>query len=96
MVKQIDDSKTVDVYGLRKRGRPSTGAAKSAAQRKREQRQRDELIIWGSQSERNGLDIEDASLDGLLEAARKCTSSGSTELLKVLCSELLRRSKSLS
>lgn len=41
-MKQAEDQKTIDMHGMpRKRGRPSTGSAKDAAERKRDQRRRD-------------------------------------------------------
>lgn len=43
MAKQIEDSKTPDMLGEpKRRGRPATGQAMSAAERKRRQRERDQ------------------------------------------------------
>lgn len=65
-MKQNDDQKTIDMIGMpKKRGRPSTGSAQSAAERKRAQRKRDTAKFLAFE----GLDTLTES--GLIEMLHK-------------------------
>lgn len=65
-----------------KRGRPPTGEALTASERKKLQRERD--LARG---------ITDQSVDGLLKSAGVSIAAGNVEDLKALNSEMLRRAK---
>lgn len=93
MARQPQDKKTLPLPEVaRPRGRPPTGCAKTAAERKREQRSRDHAALyrWDSDS---GPDYVTVTLDGLLSAVRHCVTEGQVERLVELSAELRRRAK---
>ncbi len=73
-MKQSEDKKTMELPQLpapRKRGRPSTGKARTPSQRKAEQRAKASEIIWGGLDEEKRLkEIPESILIGLLSEKR--------------------------
>lgn len=76
-----------------KRGRPPTGEAKSAAERKRHQIERDRFIVWASAEERGDLTEQDLTLGGLIEGIRQCITKGQPAILAGLLAEAMRRTE---
>lgn len=65
-----------------RRGRPTTGNAKTAAERKREQRARDAT-----------RPVDEWSMEALLQAISTATQAGDVEKLAAGCAELKRRAE---
>lgn len=75
----------------KKRGRPATGNAMTAAERKRAQRERERQQIWGD------FDImgnwQTLTLTALLEGMASAVSSGSVVMVEMIGAELARRAQ---
>lgn len=94
MAKQPEDTKTPDMLAAqKKRGRPATGSAKTAAERKREQRIRDREKVWGDAAITGNDQISSLTMDGLLEAIRETTAKGLDALLAPLLAEVMHRAQ---
>ena len=85
------DTKTLDLPVLpKKRGRPSTGKALTAAQRKQRQRAKD----WAITANGIGtMDFKEMTTTGLLEQLASAVATQNHELAKSLAAELVKRSK---
>lgn len=79
------DTVTAELPLPRRRGRPATGCAKSAAERKRQQRMRDELA-------RN---VEEATISGLCRELSRAVAAGRVQLVKIYTAQLLERAQSV-
>lgn len=91
MAKQIEDTQTIDMHGEpKRRGRPATGKAMSAAERKRAQRARDRKTLTTSM-QAGRLDTQSMSLDGLLNAMAEVVKIGLPDVAMTLAAELVRR-----
>ena len=87
-MKESQDTQTIDAFPTpKKRGRPSTGMAKSAAVRKREQRERDWMRVWG-----NDADLSKATTTALLEQLAVAVQRGLAEAARNISNELVSRS----
>lgn len=84
-MKDLTDTVTPELSLPRRRGRPATGSAKSAAERKRLQRMRDELA-------RNA---EDATISGLCRELSRAVAAGRVQLVKIYTAQLLERAQSV-
>ena len=73
----------------KKRGRPATGKAMTAAERKRAQRERERQQIWGD------FDImgnwQNLTMTALLEGMASAVRAGSFVLVEMIAAELARR-----
>lgn len=88
-MKDAADTNTMDMLSTeKKRGRPKTGTAKTAAQRKREQRIRDRHAI--SKGLR-GAELTEASTRALCEELSTCIEHGYGSLTATLMEELAKR-----
>lgn len=84
-MKDAHDTSTADMHPTPpRRGRPPTGKAKSAAQRKREQRERDRT-----------RPVEEWTLETLLQAVATATQAGDVGRLAAGCAELKRRAEAI-
>lgn len=82
-MKDQHDNRTADMHQMpARRGRPTTGTAKTAAERKREQRRRDAV-----------RPIVDWSMEALLRVISVATLTGNLEDLASCCAELQRRAE---
>lgn len=82
-MKDQHDNQTADMHATApRRGRPPTGTAKSAAQRKREQRRRDAT-----------RPVKEWSMEALLQAISAATQAGDVGKLAAGCAELKRRAE---
>lgn len=90
MAKDVTDTKTLEMHEVpKKRGRPKTGEAKSAAQRKREQRERDREILYGGNYAEN---LRKVSIEGLLRECREVIAHGKwDDLMNLITEEMTRR-----
>lgn len=80
-MKDAHDTSTADMHPTPpRRGRPPTGKAKSAAQRKREQRRRDATNP-----------VQEWSMERLLQAISTAVQAGDVGRLAAGCAELKRR-----
>ena len=80
-MKDSHDTSTEEMYPTQPgRGRPPTGEAKSAAERKRQQRQKDRT-----------RPVEEWSMETLLQAIAAATRAGDVGRLAAGCAELKRR-----
>lgn len=85
-MKDAHDTSTADMHPTPpRRGRPPTGKAKSAAQRKREQRERDRT-----------RPVEEWTLETLLQAVATATQAGDVQKLAAGCAELKRRAEAVT
>lgn len=73
-----------------KRGRKSTGAAKTPAQRKREQRARDG---WSAVNAAASKDYSGITTTGLLEQIAHAVANGAHERVSAIAKELVKRSR---
>lgn len=80
------DTVTSELPLPRRRGRPATGCAMSAAERKRLQRMRDELA-------RNA---DQATISGLCRELSRAVAAGRVQLVKIYTAELLERAQSIA
>lgn len=76
----------------RKRGRPATGKARSAAERMRDTRARALKAVKADSSEGEDLDLSAVSTTGLLEVVRVSVRKGTPWLMVDAVSELFERS----
>lgn len=67
-MKQQEDQKTIEISFPTKRGRPATGKARTAAQRKSDQRARDLTKAW---EEKDLINVTDTGLISMLSQATK-------------------------
>lgn len=82
-----NDKKTISLIPTAKnRGRPSTGSAMTAAQRKAEQRKRDRHIITNE-------NLSDATITALCEQLQHKVSMGDVDLVKGITLELMKRAR---
>ena len=81
------DKKTRDLLG-KKRGRPATGQAMTAAERKRQQRARAKKLLT------TPGDLKSLPTSSLVELVAKMVAEGMPENLKQVQRELLARAKS--
>lgn len=89
-MKDAAATKTMDMISTeKKRGRPATGQAKTAAERKREQRRRDSQKISGAF--RNQVEWSTISTGALCEELQKCTEGGFPGLTTAIIKELAKR-----
>lgn len=80
-MKDAHDTSTADMHPTpSRRGRPPTGQAKSAAERKRQQRKKDRT-----------RPVEAWSMETLLKAVATATRAGDVRVLAAGCAELKRR-----
>ena len=92
MVKHAEDFKTIEMLGaVRRRGRPPTGNAKTAAQRKRDQRERDHVAVWRDTVSGDSHALDRVSVDGLVNAIRNALMGGMVEAQTHLLAEVKRR-----
>ena len=84
-MKDPTDTKTADLPLPKKRGRPSTGAARTAAQRKQAQRERDRAAVLYP-DEANSVTVT-----GLVEAIGRYAGRGNADLVEVLARDLVAR-----
>lgn len=84
----------VELPGLppfpKKRGRPATGNAMSAAQRKRKSRELAATMIWGA-SDEGCKPLSEVPLSALLEQIARCFSAGHRITAEDIAQELQRR-----
>lgn len=87
-MKDTIDTRTPDLLPTpKKRGRPATGHAMTPAERKREQRRRDQRAIWMADSpEWQGLTVT-----GLLEHMGQAVAGGYAGVAQAIANELIRR-----
>lgn len=83
------DTQTLDAFPAKKRGRPSTGKALTAAERKRAQRARDMKKIVGEKSP----DYASATLTALLEQLPYLIANKRTSQVKAITAEINKRAK---
>ena len=84
MARDSKDKKTLPLIPEpKKRGRPSSGNALSAADRKRQQRLRDAQIFSGE------ADLKDVTVTALIENLASAVSSGNSGMLSIIYKELL-------
>ena len=89
-MKDAANNKTLDmIETAKKRGRPATGQAKSAAERKREQRKRDSHKIAGAFG--NKVDWSTITTSALCDELQKCTEGGFPGLAATIMKELAER-----
>jgi len=92
MAKQIEDNKTPDMLGEpKRRGRPATGQAMSAAERKR--RQRDRHAFTAIEGETRKKAPQDMSVTALIENLQHAVSKGWAIDARELADELVKRAK---
>lgn len=85
-MKDAADNKTLDLLPVpKKRGRPSTGKAKTAAERMRELRQRSRQQITARYHE--------MTLTALYDMLRHAVSNGAVSMCDGVCEELKSRSR---
>lgn len=88
MARDVKDKSTLPLIPeARRPGRPSTGSALTAAQRKAAQRARDREKVGNE-------NLSDASITALCERLQRTVSMGDVDLVKGITMELLRRAKS--
>lgn len=87
MAKQIEDTLTPDMLGeQKKRGRPATGKAMTAAERQQKRRREATRKIWGP-----GADLTTASTSDLLEEMAGAVRGGYLYMAEAISAELLKR-----
>jgi len=89
MARDTKDLQTVDAFPAKKRGRPATGAAKTAAQRMAEKRDRDRAAINRA---RTAADYSALGTPALLQALGEAVSEGSTKVARLIAAVLVERS----
>lgn len=88
MAKQPEDTKTPDLLGEpKRRGRPATGKAMTAAERKRAQRERDREAFWKC------TPAGEMSTTGLLESLAYAVHRGLSIDAKEIAAELVKRAE---
>lgn len=86
MPKDKNDNKTIDAFPTKKRGRPATGSAMTAAQRKADQRKRDRQLVTSE-------NLTDATTTALCEQLQHRVSIGDVDLVKGITLELMKRAR---
>lgn len=84
-----NDKATLDAFGKVRRGRPPTGKAMSAAERKAAQRQRDRERMFAEDSS----SWKEMTVAGLIETLPAAVSSGNIEWVRAVHRELERRTE---
>ena len=86
-MKDSKDIQTIDAFATgKRRGRPPTGQARTAAQRKAAQRERDRQAVWSSHQ------LHQASNEALALQLAWCVGRrGCADYARELAGELLRR-----
>lgn len=74
----------------KKRGRPVTGNALTAAQRKRKSRDLSATMVWGA-SDQGGKPLSEVPLSALLEQIARCFAKGYAGTASEIAHELQRR-----
>lgn len=88
-MKDPTDSKTADMHPVpKRRGRPPTGTAKTPAQRKQIQRERDRTRLAGAEAEQDALPV---TVTGMVEAIGRAAAAGNADLIEHLARELAKR-----
>lgn len=82
------DDLTVDAFPVKKRGRPTTGAALTAAQRMAKKREADKLIIATA---RYQADFAVLSTQGLLQAMQHAVTNKYKADSRKIAAELVKR-----
>ena len=85
-----NDKQTADLIG-KKRGRPATGQAMTAAERKRRQRAKHSKGTLAGHAE--NLDPTAKPTTTLLELLSKCVSRGDFQRVQIINRELLKRAR---
>lgn len=94
MAKQPEDTKTPDMIGEPKhRGRPATGNAMNAAERKRAQRMRDRHAFKAIEGESGKKEPKDMSVTALIENLQHAVSKGWAIDARELADELVKRAE---
>lgn len=89
MAKQAEDLKTIELLPKQaKRGRPTSGKAMSAAERKRAQRAKDKTMLWHKSNA-----ITDVTTEGLLLGLAECVKGGNLAVLEQITAELKARAQ---
>lgn len=87
-MKDTTDTVTADLLPTpKKRGRPATGNALSAAERKRRQRERDEARVWGSEAENDGKNV---TVTGMIEQFAHAIAEGYPAIARDLAEKLIQ------
>lgn len=93
-MKDASDTQTLDLIPTpKKRGRPSTGNALSAAERKRKQRRKAELRYMPGSSLEIDAHMATLSTTALCDTLSKMVSSGFVVFAEDVCRELMRRAQ---
>lgn len=90
MARDTKDSKTVDAFPAKKRGRPATGTAKTAAVRMAEKRERDRAAINRARTPRDYFALP---LPALLQALGEAVSEKNPKLARIISEVVVERSK---
>lgn len=94
MAKQIEDTKTADLLGEpKRRGRPATGQAMSAAERKRAQRMRDRHAFKAIEGEDGQKKPAEMTITALVENLQYAVSKGWAIDARELADELVKRAE---
>lgn len=92
MARDTKDNSTLSLIpDVKKRGRPSTGNALSAAERKRRQRNRDSELLVKAFSDNADLSL--VNTVSLIEHLQRYVANGNLTLAKDVTTELLKRTK---
>ena len=87
-MKDSKDFNTLDAFSPKKRGRPSTGAALSSAERMRAKRERDNLVIVTA---RYQADYAVLSTQGLIQAMQHAITTKCQADARKIAAELVKR-----
>lgn len=90
MARDAKDVQTVDAFPVKKRGRPSTGSARTAAERMRDKRDRDRIAINRA---RTATDYAQLSTPALLHALGEAVAAGIPKSARLIAATLVERSK---
>lgn len=82
------DLKTLDAFPVKKRGRPTTGSALTAAQRMAKKREADKLVILTA---RYQADFAVLSIQGLLQAMQHAVTNKYQSDARKIAAELVKR-----
>jgi hypothetical protein len=92
-MKDQTDQVTADLIPTpKKRGRPATGQALSAAARKRKQRERIDSMVW-SIPENGGKEPAEMPITALVEGIAQAVGAGAPGVARALADELVRRAQ---
>ena len=84
------DRQTLDAFPLKRRGRPSTGKAKTAAERMAEKRMRDSAAIDRA---RTKADYRDLTTVQLMQAMTSCVELGAVKTVRMIGEVLVERAQ---